>query len=129
MGGQGGGPRKGDAVEGVEQGESGKVFFEYVRAADFLWSALRTKSRFGLAGWKEKALRLRRHRLAEQEIRGRIDEVGRSADSSSWTFVSQFILLLQHILKDALGHWTNRVIAVKLRELEVVQQKNKAIVL
>jgi hypothetical protein len=32
-------------------------------------------------------------------------------------------------LKDALGHWTNRVIAVKLRELEVVQQKNKAIVL
>jgi hypothetical protein len=35
----------------------------------------------------------------------------------------------QHVLKDALGHWTNRVIAVKLRELEVVQQKNKAIVL
>jgi len=40
-----------------------------------------------------------------------------------------FILLLQHILKDALSQWTNRVIAVKLRELEVVQQKNKAIVL
>lgn len=31
---------------------------------------------FGPAGWKEKALRLRRHRLAEQEIRARIDEVG-----------------------------------------------------
>ena len=27
-------------------------------------------------GWKEKALRLRRHRLAEQEIRGRMDAVG-----------------------------------------------------
>ena len=88
MGGQGGGPQKGDAVEAVEQGESGKVFFEYVRAADFLWSKLWTKSCFCPAGWKEKALRLRRHRLAEQEIRGRIDEVGRSADSSSWAFVS-----------------------------------------
>jgi protein SFI1 len=31
---------------------------------------------FGPAGWKERALRLRRHRLAEQEIRGRIDAVG-----------------------------------------------------
>jgi hypothetical protein len=39
------------------------------------------------------------------------------------------ILLSQNTLKDALGHWTNRVIAVKLRELEVVQQKNRAIVL
>jgi hypothetical protein len=33
------------------------------------------------------------------------------------------------MLKDALSHWTNRVIAVKLRELEVVQQKDRAIVL
>jgi hypothetical protein len=128
MGGQGGGSRKGDTVEGLEQEESGKAFLEYVRAAGFLWSTLRTKRRFGPAGWKEKALRLRRHRLAEQEIRGRIDEVGRSVGSLSWTFVS-LILLLQHILNDALSHWTNRVIAVKLRELEVVQQKNKAIVL
>jgi protein SFI1 len=31
---------------------------------------------FGPAVWKEKALRLRRHRLAEQEIRARIDVVG-----------------------------------------------------
>ena len=31
---------------------------------------------FGPAGWKEKALRLRRHRLAEQQIRGLIDTVG-----------------------------------------------------
>jgi hypothetical protein len=33
------------------------------------------------------------------------------------------------VLKGALSHWTNRVIVVKLRELEVVQQKDKAIVL
>jgi protein SFI1 len=33
------------------------------------------------------------------------------------------------MLKDALSLWTNRVIAVKLRELEVVQQKDRAIVL
>ncbi|KAI0302238.1 Sfi1 spindle body protein-domain-containing protein [Russula brevipes] len=59
------------------------------------------------AGWKERALRLRRHRLAEQEIQGRINA---------------------RVLKYALGHWTNRVIVVKLRELEVVQQKNRAIV-
>lgn len=31
---------------------------------------------FGPTVWKEKALRLRRHRLAEQEIRARIDAVG-----------------------------------------------------
>jgi len=37
--------------------------------------------------------------------------------------------LLQRVLKDALSHWTNRVIAIKLRELELVQQKNKAVVL
>ncbi|KAI0306384.1 hypothetical protein B0F90DRAFT_1814293 [Multifurca ochricompacta] len=60
------------------------------------------------AGWKEKALRLRRHRLAELEIQKRIDA---------------------RALKDVLSRWTNRVIAVKLRELEVVQQKDKAIVL
>jgi len=35
----------------------------------------------------------------------------------------------QNILKDALSHWTNHVISVKLRELEVVQKKNKAIIL
>ena len=93
MGGHGGGPRKGDAFEGVEQGESGKAIFQYVRATGFVWSMLRTKSRFGPAGWKEKALRLRRHRLAEQEIRGRIDEVGRSVDSLSWTFVSHLFRL------------------------------------
>jgi hypothetical protein len=46
------------------------------------------------------------------------------------TFVLIDVLFhLQHVLKDALSHWTNRVIAVKLRELEVVQQKNKAVVL
>ncbi|KAH9180760.1 hypothetical protein EDB89DRAFT_2122162 [Lactarius sanguifluus] len=53
------------------------------------------------AGWREKALRQRRHRLAEQ----------------------------QRVLKDVLSHWTNRIIAVKLRELEVVQRRDKAIVL
>jgi protein SFI1 len=31
---------------------------------------------FGPVVWKEKALRLRRHRLAEQEIRARLDAVG-----------------------------------------------------
>jgi hypothetical protein len=44
-------------------------------------------------------------------------------------FLIYLLLLAQHVLKDALSHWTNRVIVVKLRELEVVQQKNKAIVL
>jgi hypothetical protein len=48
----------------------------------------------------------------------------------SLTFVLiDLVSFSQNILKDALGHWTNRVIIVKLRELEVVQQKNKAIVL
>ncbi|KAI9446235.1 hypothetical protein H4582DRAFT_2069571 [Lactarius indigo] len=36
---------------------------------------------------------------------------------------------LLRVLKDALNHWTNCIIAVKLRELEVVQRRNKAIVL
>jgi protein SFI1 len=82
---------------------------------------------FGPAGWKEKALRLRRHRLAEQEIRGRIDAVGISLGTCLGLLV--LIIPSQNILNDALSHWTNRVIAVKLRELEVVQQKNRAIVL
>jgi hypothetical protein len=33
------------------------------------------------------------------------------------------------MLKDALALWTNRVIVVKLRELEVVQRRDKMIVL
>jgi hypothetical protein len=46
------------------------------------------------------------------------------------TFVTiDLVSFLQNLLKDALSHWTNRVIVVKLRELEVVQRKNKAIVL
>ena len=74
-----------------------KAIFQYVRATDFVWSALRTNSRFGPAGWKEQALRLRRHRLAEQEIRGRIDEVGRSVDSLPWTFVSHPSAFTAHV--------------------------------
>ncbi|KAH9079630.1 hypothetical protein EDB83DRAFT_2343719 [Lactarius deliciosus] len=59
------------------------------------------------AGWREKALRQRRHRLAEQQVQSRANT---------------------RVLKDVLSHWTNRVIAVKLRELEVVQRRDKAIV-
>ncbi|KAH9001065.1 hypothetical protein EDB92DRAFT_1811986 [Lactarius akahatsu] len=60
------------------------------------------------AGWREKALRQRRHRLSEQQVQSRANT---------------------RVLKDVLSHWTNRVIAVKLRELEVVQRRDKAIVL
>ncbi|KAH9027675.1 hypothetical protein EDB84DRAFT_1589036 [Lactarius hengduanensis] len=60
------------------------------------------------AGWREKAMRQRRHRLAEQQVQSRANT---------------------RVLKDVLSHWTNRVIAVKLRELEVVQRRDKAIVL
>ncbi|KAI0273395.1 hypothetical protein BC834DRAFT_921486 [Gloeopeniophorella convolvens] len=70
------------------------------------WERVRAAKVF--AEWKEKALRARRLRIAEQEVQKRIGE---------------------RVLKDALGHWTNRVIAVKLRELEVVQQRDKTIVL
>ena len=90
-----------------------------------LWG-LRT---FGPAVWKEKALRLRRHRLAEQEIRARIDAVGTHLLLSLTFVLIDLVSFLQNLLKDALGHWTNRIIVVKLRELEVVQQKNKAIIL
>jgi hypothetical protein len=128
LGGQGGGAREGETTEWVEQGESGKAIFRYVRAID-LFGAPKGLRAFGPAAWKEKALRLRRHRLAEQEIRGRIDVVG----TLQWIHVFDFLFLTiplsQNILKDALGHWTNLVIAVKLRELEVVQQKNRTIVL
>jgi protein SFI1 len=84
---------------------------------------------FGPVVWKEKALRLRRHRLAEQEIRARIDAVGTHLFLSLTFVLIDLASLLQNLLKDALGHWTNCIIVVKLRELEVVQQKNKAIVL
>lgn len=39
---------------------------------------LRGLKAFGPAVWREKAQRLRRHRLAEREIRARIDAVGTS---------------------------------------------------
>lgn len=72
---------------------------------------------------------MRRHRLAEQEIRARIDAVG-TRHFLSLTFVLiDLVSFSQNLLKDALSNWTNRVIVVKLRELEVVQRKNKAIVL
>ena len=70
------------------KGRVGKLFSSTSEQTAFVWSNLRTKSCFGPAGWKEKAFRLRRHRLAEHEIRRRIDEVGRSVNSLSWTFVS-----------------------------------------
>jgi hypothetical protein len=47
------------------------------QSGDFAGDTLRAKI-FLPAGWKEKALRLRRHRLAEQDIRGRMDAVGSS---------------------------------------------------
>jgi hypothetical protein len=90
-----------------------------------LWG-LRT---FGPVVWKEKALRLRRHRLAEQEIRTRIDAVRTQLLLSLIFVLIDLVSFSQNLLKDALSHWTNCVIAVKLRELEVVQQKNMAIVL
>ncbi|KAF8268883.1 hypothetical protein EI94DRAFT_1799925 [Lactarius quietus] len=70
------------------------------------WNNARARKIF--TGWKEKASRQRRLRLAEQQIQNRADT---------------------RVLKDALSYWTNRVIAVKLRELEVVQRRDKAIVL
>ena len=85
LGGQSGGAREGEATEWVEQGESGKAIFRYVRAID-LFGAPKGLRAFGPAAWKEKALRLRRHRLAEQEIRGRIDAVGTFSGFMSSTF-------------------------------------------
>ena len=70
------------------KGRVGKLFSSTPEQTDFVWSNLRTKSCFGPVGWKEKALRLRRHRLAEQGIRRRIDEVGCSVDSLFWALVS-----------------------------------------
>lgn len=99
-------------------------------SAVFSWDILGSKSFFGPAVWKEKALRLRRHRLAEQEIRARINAVGpQSFLSLTFIVLIDLVSFSQNLLKDALSHWTNRVIVVKLRELEVVQRKNKAIVL
>lgn len=69
----------------------GKIFSSTSEQLALFGAPCGLKSRFGPAGWKEKALRLRHHRLAEQEIRGRIDEVGRSVDSLSWTFVSHLL--------------------------------------
>ena len=80
-------------------------------------------------GWKEKALRQRRHRLAEQQIQQRADTVSLSWYLDFDPLILIGLLYTQRVLKDALSHWTNRVIVVKLRELEVVQRRDKTIVL
>ncbi len=80
-------------------------------------------------GWKEKALRRRRHRLAEQQIQRRANTVRLSWDFDFDPLVLIDLLYTQRVLKDALIHWTNRIIVVKLRELEVVQRRDKAVVL
>lgn len=46
---------------------------------------------FGPAVWKEKALRLRRHRLAEREIRARIDAVGTRSFLSLTSFLIDLV--------------------------------------
>jgi protein SFI1 len=109
-----------------DKGRAGKLFAgmsEVMLSArlhlEILWSV----------GWKEKALRQRRHRLAEQQIQSRTNTVGLSWDFDFDPLVLISLHYSQRVLKDALSHWTNRVIAVKLRELEVVQRRDKAIVL
>lgn len=60
-----------------------------------------------LVGWLQKALRQRHHRLAEQELRTRFEA---------------------RTKKNVLTKWTNRVIDLKLRELDVAQKADKMIV-
>lgn len=62
---------------------------------------------FVLVGWLQKALRQRQHRLAEQELRARFEASTK---------------------KNVLTKWTNRVIELKLRELDVAQKADKMIV-
>jgi hypothetical protein len=78
-------------------------------------------------GWKEKALRLRRHRLTEQQVQKNMNTV-RLISILALSYLIG-LLYTQRMLKDALALWTNRVIVVKLRELEVVQRRDKTIVL
>ncbi|KAI0316688.1 Sfi1 spindle body protein-domain-containing protein [Amylostereum chailletii] len=67
-----------------------------------------SKARGIFDAWLRKALRQRVHKLAEQEIENRVKT---------------------RVLKNALGQWTNRVIAIKLRELEVSQKRDKIMLL
>ncbi|KAF9457172.1 hypothetical protein BDZ94DRAFT_1273913 [Collybia nuda] len=53
--------------------------------------------------WIHRAQRARQRRLAEQMIQGQVNK---------------------RILDEALSHWTNRVISIKLRELEIEQQRD-----
>ncbi len=68
-------------------------------------------------------------RLAEQQIQRRANTVRLSWDFDFDPLVLIDLLYTQRVLKDALIHWTNRIIVVKLRELEVVQRRDKAVVL
>ncbi|TFY83893.1 hypothetical protein EWM64_g113 [Hericium alpestre] len=105
----------------VRQGRVAEKFFA-VRRAWRLWvqraeeqkrekklkelEVRRTKKLF--RSWLQQALRQRHHRLAEQELRDRIT---------------------MRILKSSLSQWTNCVIALKLREIEVAQKNDKVLVL
>ncbi|KAI0046680.1 hypothetical protein FA95DRAFT_1542135 [Auriscalpium vulgare] len=54
--------------------------------------------------WKDKALRQRRLRLAEQEVEVRV---------------------VTRVLRDSMTHWTNRVIDLKVREIEVAKRSDR----
>lgn len=67
----------------------------------------RQKAKRMFQDWSQLAFRRRHHRLAEEELRSRITT---------------------RTLSGVLSRWTNRVIEIKLRELEVAQSNDRALV-
>lgn len=69
--------------------------------------------------WLNRAQCERQRRLAEEVIKDQVTKVGSHSQSS----IENLTPTPQRILEKALSHWTNRVIEIKLRELEIGQQR------
>jgi protein SFI1 len=73
--------------------------------------------------WLQRAFRDRQQKLAEEETRYRVVVVRYQPLRS----FASCLLSFQRTMRTALTIWTNRVIELKLRELEVGQQNTAAL--